>query len=521
MKKLFLILALVGLGVVIMVYNHSQKKDYYTYVITETAVATSFDPLDADQTVNLPVARMLYATPLEVDLKGDLTSKILEQFEYDEQSKTITWKVKAGLNYSDGKALTADDIAFAVARMAYTRPTFPVIEDIKGVSLWSKSKEALKSLPEGIQIQDQFVKIQFDKKQDHPLFRFCLEIFSVIPKECVDTTTNKISCKEIPASGHYKLISKSENEILFEKRDESPIHGLKAPAKLLFRYLTPKEAIKNANEFDSQTVMAGTELRYSIDEIKKLQNEIQISFAPASRIVGLLINPNIGVFKDKKCRQVFAKAFRNAFHKIVADARESEASVFTDLLPGYLKNDELSQSLEAKLSVDDIVRCKAKLQEEPIKWLKATNNQKSIFALVMEKVFTELGIEPSAPVVEETQKDEDQLFLAGKVSVKGFQTGFWAFDPAGDIQMLMTPNMHKTLQFVSEDQKMQSLIRDLKETGLEKSSFTKLNQHIYSESLFNVFTHVRRFYAAKDRSLIMEAPVSITSPAPWQVFKMD
>lgn len=521
MKKLAFAIALAGLGVIIMIYSHSIKKDHYTYVITETSAATSLDPLDADQTVNLPVARMLYATPLEVDLKGDLASKILDLFEYNDQTQVMTWKVKSGLKYSDNSDLTSADVAFAVARMVYTRPTFPVIEDIKGVKEWSKSKDALKSLPEGIQVDGQTVKIQFNKIQDHPLFRFCLEIFSVIPKNCVDVATNKITCKEIPASGHYKMISKTENEFQFEKQDANPIHDLKAPQKLYFKYMSAQEVVRTANEFDAQTVIAGSELRYSIDEIKELQSKIQISYAPASRIVGLVINPNVGAFKDKKCRQVFAKAFRNAFHKMVGDARESESSVFTDLLPGYLKNEELYDGISSELTADDIARCKSQLQSEPIKWLKATNNSKSIFVVVMERVFSELGIESAPPVVEETQKDEDELFLSGKVAVKGFQTGFWAFDPAGDIQMLMTPNMHKTLQFVSQDAEMQNLIRNLKTSGLEKSAFIKLNQHIYGQSLFNVFTHVRRFYAAKDRSLIMEAPVSITSPAPWQVFRMD
>ena len=87
--------------------------------------------------------------------------------------------------------------------------------------------------------------------------------------------------------------------------------------------------------------------------------------------------------------------------------------------------------------------------------------------------------------------------------------------------MLMTPNMHKTLKFVSDDQKMQNLIKNLKTTNLSKAAFTELNQHVYQESRFNIFTHVRRFYAAKNKSVIAEAPVSITSPAPWQVFKVD
>lgn len=102
MKKIIYLLVLVGLGLLFMIYNKNHSKDHYTYVITETAIANSFDPLDADQTINLPVARMLYSTPIEININGELTSKILDQFEYDEQNKAVTWKVKTGITYSDG-----------------------------------------------------------------------------------------------------------------------------------------------------------------------------------------------------------------------------------------------------------------------------------------------------------------------------------------------------------------------------------------------------------------------------------
>lgn len=495
--------------------------DYYTYVITETGMASSFDPLDADQTLNMPVARMIYATPIEVDQKGDLKSSILDSFEYDESNQTITWKVKSGVKFTDATEITSDDIAFAVARMAYTRPTFPVIEDISGLKDWLKENAPLNSLPSGITVENNAVKIKFDKKQDHPLFRFCLEIFSIIPKNCVDTSTNKITCKEIPGSGHYKLIEKSASELHFDKCDQNKIFGETVPNKIIFKYLTPAQATETADSLNSKTIITGSELRYSLEEMKQLNGKAIVSFAPASRIVGVVLNPHVGAFKDVKCRQLFAKAFRDAFHKLVGKDRESESSVFTDLLPGFMNSSDLYNSISSGLSAEEIVRCKSKFQQEPIKWLKATNNQKSLFVLVMEKVFNELGIEKSEPVVMETQKDEVDLFINGTLSVSGFQTGFWAFDPAGDIQMLMTPNMHKSLKFVSEDQKMQELIRNLKSSGLQNSAFVELNKHIYQESLFNVFSHVRRFFVVKDKKILQEAPVSITSPAPWQVFKVE
>lgn len=497
------------------------KHSDYTYVITETDIANSFDPLEADQTLNMPVARMIYTTPIEVDQKGDLKSLVLDSFEYDENSQVMTWKVKSGVKFTDETEITPYDVAFAIARMAYARPTFPVVEDISGIKEWLKQKRPLETLPSGIQVENRTIKIQFTRKQDHPLFRFCLEIFSIIPNKCVDKATNKIICKEIPGSGHYKLIEKSTNEIHFENRYKNVIFDATVPQKITFKYLNAAQAIKLAENLDTKTIISGSEIRYSLEEMKLLNEKAVVSYAPASRIVGIILNPNVGAFKDIKCRQVFVKAFRNAFHNLVGNARESESSVFTDLLPGYMNSSDLYNTITNDLSAGEIAICKSKLQKEPIKWLKATNNPKSLLALVMEKVFNELGIEKSEPLVVETQKDEVEFFNNNQLSISGFQTGFWAFDPAGDIQMLLTQNMHKSMKFVSEDQKMQDLIRNLKISGLQSSAFVELNKHIYKESLFNVFSHIRRFFAVKDKKILQEAPVSITSPAPWQLFKVD
>jgi hypothetical protein len=62
--------------------------------------------------------------------------------------------------------------------------------------------------------------------------------------------------------------------------------------------------------------------------------------------------------------------------------------------------------------------------------------ERTIFAEIMELVFDEMGVNKVDPIITETQEIEDELFMKGKVSVMSFQTGFWALDPAGDIQML-------------------------------------------------------------------------------------
>lgn len=518
---LFVLLILAAWGVFVM-KNNMAANEVYTYVITETDPATSLDPLDADTTTNLPVARMIYATPLEIDNKGFLTSKVLQDFKYDQASNTINWTARAGLKYSDGSDITPEDIAFSVARMAYTRPSFPVLEDIEGVSTWVKEPHPLKSYPAGIKVDGSKITIHFAKKQEHPLFRFCLEIFSIIPKKCVNLETNKLSCADIPASGYYVSKSKTPNTWEFEKRDSEKIHGDLAPKFIRFEYWAPEATAGKISSINNQTILSGNELKHSLDEMGLIKNHSEVVFTPAARIAVMLVNPEVEPFNDEKCRQVFAHVFRNTFAKFVKGTRPVESSVFTALLPGYLESSQLDIDDYGKLTPEEIRSCKEKIKNHPLKWTAGTAGKNTLFANLMARVFEELEIPKQEPIPNESIKNISDSFSSGQVSIIMSNTGFWAFDPASDVQMLLTPNMHKALQFVARDEELQGLIRNLKaDGGIQPEAFKKLNRYLHTQGLFNVFTHVRRFYAAKDKSLIMDAPVSITSPAPWQVFRLE
>ncbi len=180
----------------------------YRYVLTNVEEPHSFDPLDADHTNNISTARMIYLTPLEVSDNDKLSSHILASFQYDEAANDATWIVKDGLLYSDNSPVTTEDVAFAVARMAYTRPGFPVIKYIKGLQEWIKSENPLQSYPEGIKVDGNKIEIEFNQAMSEPFYRFCLEIFSIIPKRCVDLKTNKIICDKIPTNGQYSIAHK-------------------------------------------------------------------------------------------------------------------------------------------------------------------------------------------------------------------------------------------------------------------------------------------------------------------------
>jgi hypothetical protein len=252
----------------------------YQYIITETGAPSSLDPLEADSTNNLPAARMLYLTPIEISPKDELVSSILSSFKYDPSSLKIFWEVRDDRFFENGNKITPDDVAFAVARMIYARDQFPVIRYIKGINEWKKQKAPLNSYPEGIKIKNQTVEIELSRRVEHPFFRFTLELFSIIPKSCVDLSTGRVVCDQIPASGYYRRINANNDGWKFELRDGyKEVYGNKLPSKIVFVYIDKKNIPQVINQgLDDYSVMATNQEVTNKENFSELNSKINIKY---------------------------------------------------------------------------------------------------------------------------------------------------------------------------------------------------------------------------------------------------
>lgn len=487
------------------------------YIITETSGYTSLDPLDADQTQNLPVARMIYTTPLEINTENSLSSLVLESFSYDNNTRTISWTVKNNLKFNDGSPMTVEDVAFSVTRMLYARPKFPVLENIDGLDKWIKSNDPLKTNPSGIKIDGQKISIKLTKSHAHPLFRFCLELFSIIPKKCVDLKTNKISCSKLPGSGYYKIVDQSTDKVLFERSSQATEH-FSGPDQIEFKYIPSAQLTQRMDEVTNDAVVAGNEVSFSSEELNTIRSKLITRDMSASRFAMLLINPTVGVFKDKLCRQLFVQEYRKNFAQIAGDAAKAESSIFVSVVPGYMKDSELSQKSLSKIKTAEIEKCRAQLKSAEIHWGYAKNEKSSSGIQALIKTLETLGIKTKASEAD-TRKALSMEFSAGKIAVYNAGSGFWPLDPSGDVKMLFTPQLHEILKFVSNDKTLQTLIDKVQGDEANVSAYKEINQYLYDEATFAVYAHVRRFFAAKNKNLLPDFPAAITSPSPWQVFQ--
>ena len=486
--------------------------------LPQTIKPSSFDPLDGDHANNLPVMRMLNLTPIEVSISNQLTSQILSKFTYDISTRQIKFVVKGDKRFSDGTIIQAADLAFTISRMAYARPNFPVISEIVGVHEWQSGKHALRTFPPGISVQKNVVTITLVRNVDNPLFRFALEIFSIIPRSSVDVETNKLILAQPPTSGNYVITDETTDQIVFKLR-ETPYEGhqLQPPSKITFRYLETDPDFAHFKTYPKNMVFSGLELPLRAAKIDLEEVAGQVVWTPASSFAIVILNPSIAPFNDIKCRQLFAKTLLQEVSEIFGSDAGVEPSIFPRIVPGYLP----SQKLQMTSDLSDAAK---KLKNSRLRWTRFPPGQNNFYNQLIERTARRLGIElETAAELSSARDHEAEFYKLNTFCVFG-RTGFWPLDPVGDIRMLFTPNLHQGLQVIWKDKHVTNSLDEigkLSDPIIIRSQMEDLNRYFVTQSVFNSIAQFRRYFASSGRDTLREMPLAVQQPYAWQVFKVD
>lgn len=510
-------LSVLALGFILLLKSKVpvEKNRLKNFVISWVGSPISWDPLDFDNANNLFAARMLYATPVEASRDGALTSRVLESFSVAPDQLKISLIVQDNLKYADGTPLTAHDVAFAIARMAYVRPQFPVLESIQGLMDWRTASNSLASFPTGIKVNGDEVSIHLTRAEPNALYRFTLEIFGIIPRRCIDTETNKLNCDRPPESGPYILASGGlkAKELEFARREGE---ASSAPERIRFQFIEPSETEHVLSKEDGNTVVFGSDLNYTDEDLSKLKERFAYLPTAKSWHGRFLINSRNPLLKSRECRQVLAQAIRNAFGDLKLQNHRLETSIFTELMPGYSPPDQLNYADPP--TAPEIEICKAKLRGQTLLWMRRGTRMDDFaraLSYAAEKLEMKVSEVPAGSMtVPEAMNSSDVALVAGG-------TGFWPVDPFGDLQMLFTPNMHKHLAAVANNPQLQAAIRATRQSSSPPpDQLNLINQILFDEAIYNVFTHHQYMYlgSRSSESTLRRSPLGVTVPYPWQVF---
>ena len=141
----------------------AKKADQITYAISASPVG-KFNPLIADTQYDEYVNGLVYASLLRLNAKIELEPALAEKYEVSKDSTVITFTLRKGLTFHDGKPVTAEDVKFtleALANPQYDGELQSYVQSIKGFKAFNEGKAADVS---GIAVKnDRTVEISFSE----------------------------------------------------------------------------------------------------------------------------------------------------------------------------------------------------------------------------------------------------------------------------------------------------------------------------------------------------------------------
>jgi len=383
-----------------------------------------------------------------------------------------------------------------------------------GVDKWITQKDPLSKLPQGIKVSGDTIIISLKRHVKNPLFRFTLELFSIIPEKCIDKISNKITCEQPPASGYYTLTSSGTTRLEFNKREGLSKHNNNAPKEIYFDYKKVDSSNIAELNLENNEAIYGIDFFLISGGLDRLLNDFhfQVSNLPTSLFLSFFINPNIKPFNNKDCRLAFANQLRKTFRDIYSDALDFSGSIFTKIVPGY--TDDLNSQL------DPNIKDYFKDQNYQLHFSSTKQGSMGVLEKVIERTCKDIGIECVKSPSKINRMELESMFSNNETPFYIYGSGFWALDPVGDIQMFFTPKLHPAMKYVLEDDAVinkVNMIDNLSDSELS-SSLKSFNQYVFEQGTMNTLLHARKVYISKTKDTIRQLPQAIASPYPWQIF---
>jgi peptide/nickel transport system substrate-binding protein len=166
-----------------------------TLTIAQTADADTLDPSDIDSTDTLNIARLLFATLYRVSPDGKLQPYLAESYQYAEDGKSITLKIRPGMKCESGSPLTAKDVAYSFDRAA--NPALKFTGNSTGFVLPSLGYE-------GSRVDDELTVTLLVKKYN-PIAIGLLSEMLILCKAPYERMTKDQAATHPSATGPYRL----------------------------------------------------------------------------------------------------------------------------------------------------------------------------------------------------------------------------------------------------------------------------------------------------------------------------
>lgn len=367
---------------------------------------------------------MVYEGLVTLDENMDVKPSLAESYEFSEDKKTVTFKLRNGVKWHDGEAFTADDVKFTFdfcANDKYKGPNTMFVKNIKGYDDFKNGKT---NNIEGVKkVDDNTIEITTNDVYGSALINFGY-MMKIIPKHVWDKEDIETAQKDTDlirnpvGTGAFKLEKFTPDQGVELAANDDYWNGRPNIDKYIFK-LVSQETVEAEFANKEIDIMPVEDVTKEEEEDYKNQGfNIEEITNNAYHYIG--INLRKPEFSDKRVRQAFAYALDR--ETIVKDVLNGHGEVSSNPYPSnfWAHPDGLneykfnpSKAIELlKESGFEYKESENKMyyKGNPFKFTykySSGDENKNKYALILQQNFKDIGIEVELKPMEFTAMSND------------------------------------------------------------------------------------------------------------------
>jgi len=286
-----------------------------------------FNPVLQNNSFDVYEMEVMFEGLLRKNVKLELEPCLAESYSISEDKKTVTFKLRDGVQWHDGQPFTAEDVQFSfefIGHPDYPGPYGSVVKAITGAAAY-KNKEA--EHIEGIKIIDPHtISITTDIVDAAAVEK--IGVMGIIPKHVWEKVDVKSSLEATDllrnpvGTGPFKISKFVPDQYVEMAANDNYWNGRPKVDKYIIQVANPETA--QSQLINSDVDMLAVKQMNPDDLNYYKENGVEVQEVSFDAAMGMGVNNSMPIFNDKRVRQAFAYAI-------------NREAIVKDILYGYGK----------------------------------------------------------------------------------------------------------------------------------------------------------------------------------------
>lgn len=299
----------------------------------------SFLPSKSDYTVNQVLLDPLVGTLVKYGKNGMISPYLAESWSHNADKTEWVFSFRKDLLCEDGTIIDPQSYKETLEFLLKQYSKNDKVMSFENLIGFSNFRRGIEGHIKGLQVVNESLKFVFSKPAVELLNYLRMPYFGFYCKENFDSDGKWISDTIISSSG-YRVIKKSLDSVLVEKRVDWPFVKEESPNRVVFKKETSPHFDRKAAQifYLGSKVIEHEELFHSVQGIPTI-------------LVALSINSNSLLFSNKKNRQIFVKAISEEKENLTI--KSANINVSKSFYPGEIS--EIKYTNELDYDFDNVI----------------------------------------------------------------------------------------------------------------------------------------------------------------------